>query len=114
MRIAVDFDGVINSYKSGWTSDLPDPPVDGAFKFLRTLLDAKHTVYIFSARLEHYGHFVTMHNWFVEWGFTDVGDLHLTYTKPIADVYIDDRAWRFEGVFPSITELAALQPWWKT
>ena len=31
--------------------------------------------------------------------------------KPTAIAYIDDRAWRFEGVFPKVRELLEFVPW---
>ncbi len=31
--------------------------------------------------------------------------------KPPALVYIDDRAWRFEGVFPTADEVHRARPW---
>ena len=47
--VAIDFDGVINSYKSGFVAidDIPDPPVEGAFEFIDKLLEAGFKVYIF-------------------------------------------------------------------
>lgn len=31
--------------------------------------------------------------------------------KPIAKVYIDDRAWEFRGTWPDVTEIAHFRPW---
>ena len=31
--------------------------------------------------------------------------------KPIAKVYIDDRAWEFRGAFPSTEEIRGFLPW---
>jgi hypothetical protein len=57
--ICIDFDGVINSYVSGWQGVwfLPDPPVPGAMKFLdlciNNMQDKWDTV-IFSSRNSQY------------------------------------------------------------
>ena len=41
-----------------------------------------------------------------------IDQLHFTHEKPHADVYLDDRAMRFEGTFPTREEIAAASvPW---
>ena len=46
--IALDFDGVLHSYKQGWTGDTPeDPPNEGANKFVRDLLGLGYEVVIY-------------------------------------------------------------------
>ena len=52
-KIAVDFDGVLSNFNSGWKSsrDTSDPPVDGAIVWLSQLLQDDHLeVIIYSAR----------------------------------------------------------------
>ncbi|MFM9675796.1 HAD family hydrolase [Streptomyces brasiliscabiei] len=67
MTIAVDFDGVIHSYRRGWQDgSIYDQPMPGALDGLRELLD-HDAVFIFTARdpeqvapwLERYGFDVT-------------------------------------------------------
>lgn len=50
--ILIDFDGVIHSYTSGWQglTKIPDPPVDGALKFLVELYDQGYQPCIYSSR----------------------------------------------------------------
>jgi hypothetical protein len=38
--LAIDFDGVLHSYKSGWkgAKNIPGPPVDGAIEWLSDLV----------------------------------------------------------------------------
>lgn len=50
--IAIDFDGVIHGYQSGWKGAhrIPDPPVPGAIDALLRYLDAGFDVAIFSSR----------------------------------------------------------------
>jgi hypothetical protein len=77
--VSVDFDGVIHSYSSGWRGPrcIPDPPVPGAFDFLRRLLgfpvDAGHPhgyapplyrVAIFSSRSRYWFARRAMRRWF--------------------------------------------------
>jgi hypothetical protein len=50
-RVAVDFDGVLHSYSSGWSAHdhIPDAPVDGAIEWLN-LTAAHHPVVVFTTR----------------------------------------------------------------
>lgn len=113
--VAIDFDGVINSYESGFVSidNIPDPPVEGAFEFIDRLLEARFKVYIFSTRNSDPKGLLAISDWMLKHGMSQstLDMLHLTTGKPIAKVYIDDRAWEFRGVWPSMTEIAHFQPW---
>jgi len=115
LTIAIDFDGVIHRYSKGWQGgNIYDPLVKKAFYALHTFLDAKHLIFIFSSRspeqikewfdtqpLSSYypfsPPFITqivppqMKFWKE---FNVVG---ITNRKLPADLYIDDRAYRFEG-----------------
>jgi hypothetical protein len=115
--ISVDFDGVVNSYRSGYNEGrLVDPPVDGAFDFLRLLIKSGYQVVIHSARFNEVEPILQVRAWFckhgLDRGFVDA--LVMTAIKPKAEVYLDDRAVRFEGKFPKLDELAELStPWHK-
>jgi hypothetical protein len=129
--IAVDFDGVIHSYTSGWQGAhvIPDPPVPGAIDFL-AYLSADGTpanVVIFSSRAKTWRGRRAMKAWLCEhsgglWdecmGNPGIQSIKVTATKPVASVYLDDRAVRFDGSFPSdgkgVRAMLELQPWWKT
>jgi hypothetical protein len=45
----------------------------------------------------------------------DLPSLPISNQKPSGEILVllDDRAWLFRGVFPSVEELSAFQPWWK-
>lgn len=112
--IAVDFDGTVHAYTSGWLGYdvIPDPPIDGALGFLCRAVEV-YDVTIFSRRaLTDIGR-RAMHAWFVAHGLPDdvLAQLTITCVKPKAGIYIDDRAWRFVGVFPTIEEIEAFKPW---
>ncbi|KKN60313.1 hypothetical protein LCGC14_0533630 [marine sediment metagenome] len=113
--IALDFDGVINSYKSGFVAidNIPDPPVEGAFEFIDKLLGVGFRVHIFSTRNGDPKGLQAINDWLLEHGMPQdtLDELVLDTGKPIAKVYIDDRAWEFRGVWPDVTELVSFKPW---
>jgi hypothetical protein len=112
--IAVDFDGVIHSYTSPWVSAevIPDPPVEGAIEWL-TEIAKKFEVVIFTTRGQTLAGRQAVGQWLrnqgCEWP-RGMGP-RVTAEKPPALVYIDDRAWRFEGTFPTAHEIHMARPW---
>lgn len=120
-NIAVDFDGVINSYTSGWTGEdhLPDPPVDGAFAWLEEV-SKTYRVVLHTARLSSSRRtakvVLALDSWFRKHGLPEGVLRSIQYWtdpgKPQAVLYIDDRAYRFTGAnFPSVEEITNLRPW---
>jgi hypothetical protein len=120
--VAVDFDGVIHSYVSGWKGAhvIPDAPVPGAIDALLGYLEAGFNVAIFSSRskslrgrwamkryvariiAEHweYGGRSRIYDAEVEcWG--DAAGIYRKFSwpwfKPAALMTIDDRALTFNG-----------------
>ncbi|MEK0325664.1 MAG: hypothetical protein QQN63_08165 [Nitrosopumilus sp.] len=88
--LCIDFDGVLNSYESGWMGhdNIPDPPMPGAVKECHALADAGWKLYVLSSRV----HLEPVAEWLAKWNFPP---MILTRIKPIAVAYIDDRAHRF-------------------
>ena len=114
--ICVDFDGVIHSYSSGWKGAcvIPDPPVPGALEFLRSLIaDDRFEPCIYSSRSKEEGAIDAMRAWLLEHGFTTEELLKLRFPtqKPAANMTIDDRAFCFEGTYPTLEWLADFRPW---
>lgn len=116
--LCVDFDGVIHSSRQGWilAITIPDPPVEGAFAWLERMV--KHyTVIIFSVRGKTWGGVHAMMEWFQKHGLPQSVLDQLVFPghmeKPTATLYIDDRAWQFNGpgTYPEVEEIEAFQPW---
>ena len=117
--IAVDFDGVIHQHVSPWIGDpthIPDPPVPGAIAWLTAMIES-YDVFIFTCRLltpKRSPVERAMCVWLAAHGAEErvIHALHFVTEKPHAGIYLDDRAVRFEGTFPSLDEInAAAVPW---
>ena len=112
--LCVDFDGVIHSYTSGWqgATEIPDLPVPGAFEAL-TEYTEYYDVCIYSSRSKDPGFFVAAANWFLKHGLDpDIFKrLQFPKDKPAAFLTIDDRAWCFNGTWPTIPMIANFKPW---
>lgn len=119
--LSVDFDGVIHSYKSGWqgATNIPDPPVEGAFEWLEKMSDY-YQIVIHSSRCHERGAEDAMISWFWRHA-TKVEDqlwldkLEFSHHKPPAHMTIDDRAVQFEGSFDkfSLDFIRNFKPWHK-
>ncbi len=111
--IAVDFDGVLHSYR-GWSGAVPkDPPVPGAQDFLNHIMSLGFKVVIFSCRAEENEGRTGIIQWLKDNNFPDVP---VTDVKPQAELYVDDRGYRFNGDFRAVLELIKNQdfaPWYK-
>ena len=95
--IAIDFDGVINSFKSGWKgAEFTDEPVNGAFEAINILLSEGYKVVIYSTRAETVEGKNTIYNYLLK-NNINISEIEVTDKKPIALVYIDDRAINFSG-----------------
>jgi hypothetical protein len=122
--LCLDFDGVVHSYKSGWTrvDDIPDPPVDGVFEFIRAALDRNFVVTIFSSRSGDPAGWRAMREWFARHAVLSlpasdalrlIENVTFPLEKPPAWVSIDDRALTFTGVWPSLDAIESFTPWYK-
>ena len=112
--ICLDFDGVMNSYVSGWNDGvLEDDPVPGAIEWLNEIIKT-HTVILHSARLTTKGQTAIVSRWLQRHGASQETMRKLQWAKkPHADVYLDDRAINFSGTFPSSDDLNNFKPWGK-
>ncbi|MDR2534983.1 MAG: hypothetical protein LBD29_03005, partial [Treponema sp.] len=113
--VAVDFDGVINSYVSGWKGPSEtDAPVLSAAESLKTLFNSGYKVIIFSTRantregIETIREYLRKHTENNELADT----IEITGQKPIADMYIDDRAIPFNGDWEeTLKQIEQFKPW---
>jgi len=110
--LLVDFDGVLHAHMSEFTDPavIADGPVSDAIEWLDEMVKAGFTVAIFSTRSSAPGGVDAMREWLAEHG-ADPDLFEFPTEKPIAFLSIDDRAWRFEGTFPTTAELEAFTPW---
>jgi hypothetical protein len=113
--IAIDFDGVINSYKSGWKGPTEtDEPVLSAAESVNGLWNRGYKLIIFSTRANTPEGITTIREYLRK--HTENNELadsiEITDRKPIADVYIDDRAIPFNGDWEeTIGQIEGFKPW---
>lgn len=125
--LCLDFDGVCNSYSSGWQGIdiISDPPVLGLFEFIAEA-SRQFDVQIYSSRSRFEGGIEAMREWFEDWYEQHYVQIThqlepeefmklLTFPdhKPPAKVSIDDRAITFTGTWPDVEALVRFQPWTK-
>jgi hypothetical protein len=117
--IAIDFDGVIHNYKT-WkgASVIDQPPVDGALDFIRSMIDNNYKVVVYTARMnpkdKDYSKVVpSIENWLSNHGLEEhyLARIEFSITKPPAILYIDDRGFFFQGIFPSLDYIKNFTPW---
>jgi hypothetical protein len=111
-RIAVDFDGVLHSYTT-WDGDVPkNNPIDGAREFIDELVDREFEVVVFSSRAKNKTGINGIKEWLKRHEFPS---LKIYHEKPPAELYIDDRGYRFEGNFDDVLNFIqdGMNPWYK-
>jgi phosphoglycolate phosphatase-like HAD superfamily hydrolase len=90
--LAIDFDGVIHSYKQGWTGEEPeDEPMPGVEESLQKLKENGWELVIMSTRDPQ-----RIYEWLDQYELSDYFD-GVTNTKIPAKLYIDDRGYHFEN-----------------
>lgn len=121
--ISVDFDGVLNSYVSGWqgADQCPDDPVPGAMAFLADLVDdARFDAVIYSSRCASDEGVAAIRAWLDRHLVAELGEhagryvgnrIRVALSKPPAFVAIDDRAITFDGKWPGLDEIDGFVPW---
>ena len=113
--IAVDFDGVLHSYTSPWQAAhvIPDPPVEGAIEWLMRIVE-EFDVVIFTTRGKTWRGRRAVLRWLHEQSFYLYDtEIKVTAKKPPCLIYLDDRAYRFEGpgTFPTADQIHRARPW---
>lgn|SRR5574340_33405 len=108
-RLSFDFDGVLHSYSSGWQGPdvIGDPPVPGMAAALHRLAALGWTLSVCSSRARYPEGKAAMEAWLGEHGFP-MG-MEISSEKLPAELYVDDRALRFDGCVPAMLE--AIDTW---
>jgi hypothetical protein len=113
--VAVDLDGTILSYESGWGEEGKfGDPLPGAIEALNELMQLGWRVSIYTARFSGLDETSTaeleaaLSDYLTSVGvpFSDIWIGH----KPQADAFVDDRALRFEGDWSTILQQLAVNP----
>ncbi len=100
--IMVDLDGVICTEERTFERPLAKP-IPGAREALARLKEAGHTIIIYTAR--NWPEYRATKQWLDERGFAYDA---LEMGKPVADVWIDDRALRFNDWHGVLNELTSI------
>jgi hypothetical protein len=117
LTIAIDFDGVLHRYSHGFgDGTIYDPPVEGSAEALQALKAQGHKLYIFSVRTNKIYHKDAadqeqkMKDWLQKYQIPF--DRIWSFGKPLADIYIDDRAIGFRGNWQNtLQEVATFEIW---
>jgi hypothetical protein len=104
MILSIDLDGTLCTEEKTFERALAKP-IPGASEALQKLIDAGHTVVIYSAR--SWSELRMTEAWLKDNGMPYHG-LHLG--KPVADFFIDDRAVSFTGWDNTLHELERRAP----
>lgn len=117
--IAIDFDGVISSY-TGWKGKgVFGDPIAGCKSSLEKLKADGWMIVVFTTRLEidAISEFLKYHQ--IPYDYINFNPDNIEQMlfpgKVLADVYLDDRAVRFDGVWGSelLNKICESSPWWK-
>lgn len=112
--VCVDFDGVIHDMKS-WEGPAIciGGVVSGAREFLQELLQRYEVVICSSRAVTLPGKVAIERFLLLKVGLEkrSVERIKITSEKLPAILYIDDRGYRFDGVFPTIEYIEGFKPW---
>lgn len=117
--IAVDFDGVLNTYASGWEGSsaiISDSPNEGAIEWLQAVLShGGFEVFIHSCRCRQEEGIAAMYAWLLRHGLSRklADEIVFTKLKPNAEIFLDDHAMQFVGRWPTFEEITSFKPWYK-
>jgi len=103
--IAMDFDGVIATYTTGQHQEI-GTLIPGIKELIDQLRTEGWAVVIYSARKTHE----------IEGWLDDNAVIHdgISEDKPLAEIYVDDRALQFDGNVTNLQyQIANHRPWWQ-
>lgn len=91
--ICLDFDGTIHDPDNREPGYRMGKPVEGALEAVQYLLSQGHTLMIHSARVQSHPQRTHVNQWLDYFGFPK--ELECVVEKPLADIYVDDKGYRF-------------------
>jgi adenylylsulfate kinase len=110
-NVCIDFDGVLADYHGWQGEDAVGEPIPGAIEFLEMLLQNGYRPVVWSTRPYH-----VINKWVRTYCPKLLEELVIPLphdSKPIAFMYIDDRAWAFRGLFPTLVQLSTFKTHWE-
>jgi hypothetical protein len=112
----IDFDGALASYDGNFRADILGRPHPRALEAVDSYVKAGFRIVVYTTRAKDREGMLRVRDWLALNGFdalVPTGDpIYVTAFKVPAVAYIDDRAWRFSGHWPSAAELDQFKPWW--
>ena len=111
--VVFDFDGVINSYSSGWCGidNIPDPPVLGIKEAIDKIRKADYYVVVVSSRCATETGIEAIKDYLYKY---DIEVDSVQMEKPLCVATIDDRAICFDGNPKNLLQqIDCFEPWWR-
>ena len=113
-NIAIDFDGVIHTFDRGWNDGTCyGDPIPGAIEAIKKL-SLKYNIIIFTAKAKSNRPLVNgktgielVKEWLSKYDLIDCV-AEITSEKPHANIYIDDRGYRFNNWTDTLKEIEDL------
>lgn len=102
MLLAIDFDGVIHDYKNPVEGRRMGEPINGAKESLQGLKAIGHELVIHTVKASTLGGMKAVIDWM---NYYEIPFDFVVYTKPNADVFIDDKAIRFNDWAQTLAEV---------
>ena len=112
--VAIDFDGVIHTFDRGWNDGTCyGDPIPGAIEAIKKL-SLKYNIIIFTAKAKSNRPLVNgktgvelVKEWLSKYDLIDCV-AEITSEKPHANIYIDDRGYRFNNWTDTLKEIEDL------
>ncbi len=116
--ICIDFDGTIAKYEGFKGKGIFGDPIPGTKEATEQLRSAGYKIIIHTTRSEtgSISEYLNKHNIIYDYiNFNpDNFELQLSPHKPVADLYIDDRAIKFEGNWKdTMQQITDYKEWWR-
>jgi hypothetical protein len=111
--VAIDFDGVLAHYDGNYREGQLGEPHPAAIKTIQDYIAADMDVVIHTTRARTQRGVSLILAWLVKHGITkmDLTRMAISSIKPVAYVYIDDRAIQFNGTFPTAQQIREYKTW---